>query len=102
MQKPKKINYYSAGLISILLLPLLSILYLKNNDAFTEYGAIKLAVWNGENFEPEITHFLNSKKFTVVNLTGSLFRQSKIKNCSKKNQGINTLQRFQRGYQEDL
>jgi hypothetical protein len=85
MQKPKKINYYSAGLISILLLPLLSILYLKNNDAFTEYGAIKLAVWNGENFEPEITHFLNSKKFTVVNLTGSLYSdKAKLKIAQKK------------------
>lgn len=84
MQKIKKINYYSAGLISILLLPLLSILYLKNNDAFTDYRSIKLTVWNGEDFEPQITQFLNSKKFTVVNLTGNLNSDKAKLNIAQK------------------
>ena len=53
------------------MLPILCVIYLKNNDAFTNYGSIKLYTWNGKDFEPEITQFLNSKKFTVDNLTGN-------------------------------
>ena len=43
MRKTKKIKYYSPGLISILLLPIFCILFLKNTDAFQEYRAIDLA-----------------------------------------------------------
>jgi hypothetical protein len=64
--------YYSAGLISIILLPIFCIIYLKNNDAFTNYGSIELQTWNGKDFEPEVTKFLNSKKFSIVTLTGNL------------------------------
>jgi hypothetical protein len=71
MRKHKKI-YYSAGLISIIMLPVLCIIYLKSIDAFTHYGSINLYVWNGKDFKEETTKFLNSKKFSVVNLTGNL------------------------------
>lgn len=54
------------------MLPVLCILYLKSIDAFTHYNVIPLHVWNGKEFKEETTKFLNSKKFTVVNLTGNL------------------------------
>lgn len=54
------------------MLPVLCILYLKSIDAFTHYNVITLHVWNGKEFKEETTKFLNSKKFTVVNLTGNL------------------------------
>ena len=54
------------------MLPILCVIYLKNNDAFVNYGSIELETWNGKDFEPEITKFLNSKKFTVVTLTGNI------------------------------
>ncbi|MFB9080002.1 hypothetical protein ACFFLS_08925 [Flavobacterium procerum] len=83
MRKQKKI-YYSAGLISILLLPVLCILYLENIDAFTHYGSIDLYVWNGKDFKEETTKFLNSKKFTIVNLTGdSVSDKAKLKIAQK-------------------
>jgi hypothetical protein len=72
MRKHNKKIYYSAGLISIIMLPILCVIYLKNNDAFVNYGSIELETWNGKDFEPEITKFLNSKKFTVVTLTGNI------------------------------
>jgi hypothetical protein len=78
MRKHNKKIYYSAGLISIIMLPILCVIYLKNNDAFVNYGSIKLEFWNGKDFEPEITKFLNSKKFTVVTLTGNI-NSDKIK-----------------------
>ena len=85
MRKHNKKIYYSAGLTSILMLPLLCVIYLKNNDAFINYGSIKLDVWNGKDFEPEITQFLNSKKFTVVNLTGNLNSdKAKLNDAEKK------------------
>jgi hypothetical protein len=71
MRKHKKI-YYSAGLISILMLPVLCIIYLNNINAFTHYGGIDLFLWNGKDSKEETTKFLNSKTFTVVNLTGNL------------------------------
>ena len=76
MRKTKKIKYYSSGLISILLLPIFCILFLKNTDAFQEYRAIDLAmpdkIWEKDNAEESqyINSYLNSKKYSIVNLTG--------------------------------
>jgi hypothetical protein len=70
MKKSSRKIYYSAGLISIILLPILCILYLKNNNAFKQYGSIDLQIWDGKEYRKEITTFLNSKKYYLVNLTG--------------------------------
>jgi hypothetical protein len=83
MRKHKKI-YYSAGLISIIMLPVLCIIYLKSIDAFTRYGSMDLYVWNGEDFKEEITIFLNSKKFKVVNLTGDSVSDKAKLNIAQK------------------
>lgn len=71
MRKHRKI-YYSGGLISIILLPVFCILYLKSIDAFSTYGSIQLWIWDGKESKEAISKFLNSKTFTVVNLTGDL------------------------------
>lgn len=52
------------------MLPVLCIIYLKSIDAFTSYGSMDIYIWDGESYKEETTKFLNSKKFTVVNLTG--------------------------------
>lgn len=84
MRKHKKI-YYSSGLISILLLPILCITYFKSIDAFTDYRSINLSVWNGKENKEQATKFLKSKTFTVVNLTGDLNSDaSKLKIAQKK------------------
>lgn len=74
MRKHDKKVYYSAGLISIILLPILCLLYLKSIDAFTQYGVINLQMWNEkeDNIGTKgITKFfLNSKKYTIVSLSG--------------------------------
>lgn len=83
----RKINY-SAGLISILLLPLFCILYLKNIDAFTHYGVMNVYMWDGKetDFETKgITTFLNSKKYTIVNLTGDNNSDNRKLNIAEKN-----------------
>jgi hypothetical protein len=83
MRKHKKI-YYSPGLISIIMLPVLCIIYLNNINALTHYGAIDLFLWNGKDFKEETTKFLNSKTFTVVNITGNLESDiSKLKIAQK-------------------
>lgn len=74
MRKHNRKIYYSTGLISIILLPILCILYLKNNDAITHYGVISFQTWDGKenpsNGNKGITQFLNSRKFTTVMVTG--------------------------------
>jgi adenine specific DNA methylase Mod len=73
MRKHNRKIYYSAGLISIILLPALCVLHLKNNDAFIHYGVISYSVWDGKENEigtEGIREFLNSKKYKIVNLTG--------------------------------
>ena len=73
MKKSSRKIYYSAGLISIILLPILCIMYLKNNNAFKQYGSIDLQVWDGKENNigtKGIRTFLNSKKYFIVDLTG--------------------------------
>lgn len=88
MRKNNKKIYYSSGLISIILLPILCILYLKSINAFTHYGVMNFQMWDGkeENIGTKgITKFLNSKKYTIVNLTGDN-NSDKIKlNIAEKN-----------------
>ncbi|MEA9412692.1 hypothetical protein [Flavobacterium sp. PL02] len=84
MQKRNSKIYYSAGLISIMLLPILCILYLKKNDAFTSYNSIKLEPWNEENYKEEIVPIINSKKFTAVNLTGNSTSDKAKLNAAEK------------------
>ena len=67
------------------MLPVLCIIYLKNIDAFTHYGALDLYVWNGTDFKEETTQFLNSKKFIIVNLTGDLNSDTAKLNIAQKN-----------------
>lgn len=73
MQKRKRI-YYSAGLISIILLPVLCLINIKNNDAFKNRNSMDFRNWDGledtEFFKNNIA-FLNTKKFTTVSLTGN-------------------------------
>ncbi|MGO4773732.1 hypothetical protein ACEN2I_18925 [Flavobacterium sp. W22_SRS_FK3] len=84
MRKRRTKIYYSAGLISIILLPLFCILYLKTNNAFTNYGSLELQTWNGKDFEPEITNFLNTKKFSTVTLTGNISSDEAKLNIAEK------------------
>jgi uncharacterized protein YktA (UPF0223 family) len=84
MQKHNKKFYYSAGLISIILLPICCILYLKSIDAFTHYGSIDLYAWNGKDFKKETIQFLNSKKFKIINLTGDSVSDKKKLNIAQK------------------
>jgi len=73
MQKRKKI-YYSAGLISIIMLPILCLINIKNNDAFKNRSSMDFQNWDGlentEFFKNNIA-FLNTKTFTTVYLTGN-------------------------------
>ena len=70
------------------MLPILCILYLKNIDAFTNYGSMDIQIWDGkeDNIGTKgITKFLNSKKYTVVNLTGDNNSDKEKLNIAEKN-----------------
>jgi uncharacterized protein YktA (UPF0223 family) len=84
MRKHNKKIYYSAGLISIILLPICCLIYLKSIDALTHYGSIDLYRWNGKDFKKETAQFLNSKKFKIVNLTGDLDSDKEKLNIAQK------------------
>lgn len=86
-QHTKKI-YYSAGLISIILLPIMCILHLRSIDAFTHYGVMNFQMWDGkeENIGTKgITEILNSKKYKIVNLTGDNNSDNTKLNIAEKN-----------------
>jgi hypothetical protein len=88
MRKHNKKIYYSAGLISIILLPIICILHLKSIDAFTHYGVMNIYIWDGkeENIGTKgITKFLNSKKYTIVDLTGDNNSDKTKLNIAEKN-----------------
>jgi hypothetical protein len=88
MRKHNKKIYYSAGLISIILLPIICILHLKSIDAFTHYGVMNFQMWDGkeENIGTKgISEFLNSKKYTIVNLTGNNNSDKTKLNIAEKN-----------------
>ncbi|HHT9079622.1 TPA: hypothetical protein ACT5CJ_002412 [Flavobacterium psychrophilum] len=88
MRKHNRKIYYSAGLISIILLPLLCILNLKNNDAFIQYGSIDLYTWDGKEdsiLTKGISEYLNSKKYTTVTLTGKTNSDEIKLNIAQKN-----------------
>lgn len=73
MRKHRKKVFYSAGAISILLLPILCIFYLKSNGAFIRYGSIDLHVWDGKELDigtKGISDFLKTKKYITITLTG--------------------------------
>jgi len=73
MQKRKRI-YYSAGLISIVLLPILCLINIKNSNPFGNSNSIGFQSMGGqENTElfKNYTAFLNTKKFTTIALTGN-------------------------------
>lgn len=73
MRKHKSKIYYSAGFISIILLPILCMLNSKNNEAFANCCSIDIQFWDGKEDDlgnKGLTAFLNSKKYTTVNLNG--------------------------------
>ena len=73
MRKHKSKIYYSAGFISIILLPILCVLNSKNNEAFTNCCSMDIQIWDGKEDDlgnKGLTKFLNSKKYTTVNLNG--------------------------------
>lgn len=50
------------------------ILYLQNIKAFTEYNAMDVWMWDGKlntSLDSALVKHINSKKYTVVNLTGN-------------------------------
>lgn len=71
MRKSSVKSYYSAGLISIILLPVFCTVYLISIDAFTQYGALSLGLWDGKSYKKEFTQIINTKKFKIINLTGN-------------------------------
>ncbi|WP_123921929.1 hypothetical protein [Flavobacterium sp. LM4] len=78
MQKRKRI-YYSAGLISIILLPILCLIHIKNSKPFRNSYSMSFQNWDGQEnsefFKNNIA-FLNTKKFTTVALTGNTISDS--------------------------
>lgn len=73
MRKHRKKAFYSAGAISIILLPILCFFYLKSNNAFTSYRSIDLQVWDGKESDvgtKGIRSLLKTKKFITIRLTG--------------------------------
>ncbi|MDR7209145.1 hypothetical protein [Flavobacterium piscis] len=78
MQKRKRI-YYSAGLISIILLPIFCLISIKNSNPFRNSNSIGFQSMGGQE-DTELfksyTAFLNTKKFTTVALTGNNFSDS--------------------------
>lgn len=88
MRKHNKKIYYSAGLISIILLPIFCLIYLKSIDAFTQYGSIDLYTWDGKEdsiITKGLSKFLNSKKYTIVTLTGNINSDETKLNIAQKN-----------------
>ena len=88
MRKHNKKIYYSAGLISIILLPIFCLIYLKSIDAFTNYGSIELYTWDGKEdsiLTKGLSEFLNSKKYTIVTLTGNINSDEAKLNIAQKN-----------------
>ena len=88
MRKHNKKIYYSAGLISIILLPIFCLIYLKSIDAFTQYGSIDLYTWDGKEdsiITKGLSKFLNSKKYTIVTLTGNINSDERKLNIAQKN-----------------
>ncbi|WP_329805504.1 hypothetical protein [Flavobacterium facile] len=92
MRKHKSKIYYSAGFISIILLPILCVLNSKNNEAFTNCCSIDIQIWDGKEDDlgnKGLTKFLNSKKYTTVNLNGdSVIDLKKIDKAAIKIKGI--------------
>lgn len=73
MRKYKHKIYYTAGLISLILLPILCVWKSKNHEAFKNCSSIDIQFWNGKEDNEGtkgITNFLNSKRFITVNLNG--------------------------------
>ena len=73
MHKRKKI-YYSAGLISIILLPVLCLMNIKNSNPFRNSNSIGFHSMGGQESTElfkNYTTFLNTKKFTTIALTGN-------------------------------
>lgn len=100
MRKHTKKTYYSAGLISIVLLPIMCILYLQSIKAFTEYNAMDVWMWDGKldsSLDSALVKHVNSKIYTVVNLTGNnasdekklVHAQKKVKRITASNDSIN-------------
>jgi hypothetical protein len=88
MRKHNKKIYYSSGLISIILLPIFCLIYLKSIDAFTQYGSIDLYTWDGKEdsiITKGLSKFLNSKKYTIVTLTGNINSDETKLNIAQKN-----------------
>ena len=55
------------------MLPILCVLYFKNNNSFKQYGSIDIQIWDGNENNTDtkgIRTFLNSKKYFIVSLTG--------------------------------
>ncbi len=73
IRKQHRRIHYASGLISLVLLPILCILSLKNDRAFVDYNAVLIKTWDGQGsyFNTDsVAEFLNSKKYDVVTLTG--------------------------------
>ncbi|WP_432670005.1 hypothetical protein [Flavobacterium sp. SM2513] len=99
MRKHTKKTYYSAGLISIILLPLLCVLHLQNIKAFTQYTAMDVRMWDGTvdtAIDSALVEHVNSKKYTVVHLTGNnasdkrklVDAQNKVRNITASKDSI--------------
>lgn len=71
MKHHQKIKYFP-GLISIILLPIFCVLYLKFDYDSKKLSAISLTTWDGEFFYDETIAILNSRKFKKVVFTGDL------------------------------
>jgi hypothetical protein len=85
MRKQRKKLYYSAGLISIILLPIFCLIYLNNINAFKKFGSIDISLPDKEFRKDNVNlkRYLNSKKYFIINLTGdNKTDELKLKNAN--------------------
>jgi len=84
----KKIKYYP-GLISIIVLPIFCVLFLKNNYDSKRQTAISLTTWSEDFFYDETMYILNNRKFKKVVFTGDLYLdEMKLKTSQKEIQSL--------------
>lgn len=73
MKTQRRKLYYSAGLISIILLPIFCLIYLNSIKAFKQFGSIQISLSDKGFTENNVSlkKYLNSKRYFIVNLTGN-------------------------------
>ena len=84
LSRYKKIKYYP-GLISIIILPIICVFFLKVNYDSKRQTAISLTTWSEDFLYDETMYILNNRKFKKVVFTGDLYSdEMKLKTSQKE------------------